>query len=203
MFFFARSLRTQIFVRTNLDSFHHFGIRLFIHRCSLWDHVVDIFLLRTASISVWEAICPSFPEQVLTPVESPEPSCAPDQCSFTTIVFTRLGTSVQEEECCCCWLCQFFFNVTLGAGLGVSSLSKSTRSPFWDVTRSVQSPCIVAWVMIANDFVCQSLILRLWQSYPVHCFLVILRNIRCFLWNCEVVIRLLFLRVISKRIRWC
>ena len=34
--------------------------------------------------------------------------------------FTRLGTSVQVEECCCSWICLFFFNVTLGAGLGVS-----------------------------------------------------------------------------------
>ena len=42
--------------------------------------------------------------------------------------FQRLGASVSAVGCCCfCRLCQFFFNVTLGAGLGVSSLSKSTR----------------------------------------------------------------------------
>ena len=64
--------------------------------------------------------------------------------------------------------------------------------------RSVGHDC--KWLRLPEF---QSLILRLWQSYPVHCFLVILRNIRCFLWNCEVVMRLLFLRVISKRIRWC
>ena len=45
------------------------------------------------------------------------PYCTPVQCSFTTFVFKRRGTSVQEEECCCCLLCQFCFNVTSGAGL--------------------------------------------------------------------------------------
>ena len=42
--------------------------------------------------------------------------------------------------CCCCCVCQLLFNVTLGAGLGIASLSKITRSPFWEVTRSMQSP---------------------------------------------------------------
>ena len=44
----------------------------------------------------------------------------------------------------------------LGAGLLASSLSKFTRSPFSDVTRSMQSPGIVAYVMIADDFLCQN-----------------------------------------------
>ena len=70
--------------------------------------------------------------------------------------FQRLDTSVSDVDCSCYWLCQFFSNVTMRAGLGVASLSKSTRSPFCEVTRSMQSPGIVAWVMIANDFVCKN-----------------------------------------------
>ena len=116
--------------------------------------VISSFL-RTVSVSMLEAICPSFPEPVFTSVENFEPSCTPVQCSFTTIVFTRPGTSVQEEKCCC-WLCQLISNFTLGTSLGVSSLSNRTHSPFWDATRSIQSPGIAALVMIANDFVCQN-----------------------------------------------
>ena len=62
---------------------------------------------------------------------------------FFVPCFQRPGTSVSEVGCCC-WLCQVFFYVTLGAGLGGSSLPKSTRSPFWAVTRSMQSPDTVA-----------------------------------------------------------
>ena len=66
--------------------------------------------------------------------------------------------------------------------------------------RSVGHDC--TWLRLPQF---QSLILRLWQSYPIHCILVTLpfRNIWCFLSNCEVFMRLLFLRIISKTIRWC
>ena len=66
--------------------------------------------------------------------------------------------------------------------------------------RSVGHDC--KWLRLPEF---QSLILRLWQSYPVHCVLVILPfpNIRCFLWSSEVVMKLLFLRVICKRTCWC
>ena len=62
-------------------------------------------------------------------------------------------------SCCCCYCCyvrQLLFNVTLGAGPGVASLSNTTRSPFWEITRSIQSPGTVALVMIANVLVCQN-----------------------------------------------
>ena len=45
--------------------------------------------------------------------------------------------------CCCCCICKYVFNMTVGGGFGVASLSKSTRSPFWEVTRSTQSFGIV------------------------------------------------------------
>ena len=66
--------------------------------------------------------------------------------------------------CCCCCVCHLLFNVTLGAGLGASSLSKCTRSPlsFLETTRSIHSRCIVIYAMIANDFVCQNSIPWSW-----------------------------------------
>ena len=50
--------------------------------------------------------------------------------------------------CCFCFVSQLLFNVTLGAGLGVATLSNITRSQFWEITRSVQSLGTVALVMI-------------------------------------------------------
>ena len=71
-------------------------------------------------------------------------------CFVSSLTPVRLSqmlwTSSSRSGCCgccgcCCWcVCQFLFNVTLDAGLGVASCSKSTRSPFWEVTRSMQSP---------------------------------------------------------------
>ena len=85
-------------VRTNFDSFHHFCIRFFASVCEILS--VMSSCLRKVSVSMPETICPSFPVLVGTSVECFELSCVPVQCSCTTIVFTRLGTSVQQVECC-------------------------------------------------------------------------------------------------------
>ena len=101
---------------------------------------------RWVSTSMLEMKLPQVPEARSISVEWFETSCTPAWSSLfhcfgvgTAISFLRpasasflqrLGTSVPEVGHCCCWFCQFLFNVTLGAGLGVSSLSESTRSPF-------------------------------------------------------------------------
>ena len=157
VFFFGRSLRIQILFESILI-FSMTSVFASLSTASVCEIVSRTSsFLRTESLSMSEVICPSCQGSVVTSVESFNSSCTSVQYSFPTFVFTRRGTSVhEEEECCCCWLRLFFFNVSLDVGLGVSCLSKSTRYPFWDVTRSIQSPGIVAWVMIANDFVCQN-----------------------------------------------
>ena len=133
-----------------------------------------------------------------------ESSCTSALFSQVALCFHRLGTSVCEMGCCgcclccCCWLCQFLFNVCLGAGLGVAHLSKSTRSPFLAVTRSMQSPGIVTWVMIANDFVCRN-------CAPWSCASSVVPNIQHldYVSNEFHMERLLVLWVFSKTIQWC
>ena len=72
-----------------------------------------------------------------------------------------------ERVGCCCCVCQKLFNVILDAGLGVASLSKIiTRSPFWEVTRSMQSSGTVALVMIAMIDPTP------WIIYPRYCILI-------------------------------
>ena len=115
------------FVRTDIDSFNHFSTRFF-HSFNLLSVISSS--LRRASVSISEVVCPTFLELDFPPVEGSELPCAPVQCSFSASIFKGLGTSVPEAECGCCWLYQFFFNVTQGASLGVSSLSKFSRSPF-------------------------------------------------------------------------
>ena len=96
-------------------------------------------LPRWVSTSMFEVVCLSFLVARSASVEWSVTSCAPAWSPLFDPCFHRLGTSVPEVECCGCgWLCHFFFHVTLGADLGVSSLSKSTRSASWEVTRSIQ-----------------------------------------------------------------
>ena len=84
--------------------------------------------------------------------------------------------------CCCCCTSQLLFSVTLGAGLGVASLSENTRSPFWEIFRWMQSPGTVSRVMIANDFVCQNC--NPWSCaldnlYPIYCILIVFPTSFC------------------------
>ena len=99
---------------------------------------------RRVSTPMFKVVCTSFLWARSASVEWSVTLCAPAWSSLCVSCFQRLSTSVLKEECCCCWLCQFFFNVTLGAGLGAPSLSKITRSPSWEITRSMQSPGFVA-----------------------------------------------------------
>ena len=66
-------------------------------------------------------------------------------------------------ECCCCWLYQFFLNVAQSASPGVSSLT----TPRCHVNHDCKWFCLPEF---------RSLILRLWQSYPIHCIQVIVRT---------------------------
>ena len=49
---------------------------------------------------------------------------------------------------CCYFVCRCQLFHALGAGLGVASLSNCIRSPFWEITRWVQSPGSVAFVIL-------------------------------------------------------
>ena len=84
MFFSVKSLRIQIF----FDSILILSITFVLissFTAPIFDTMSMIFsFLRTAFVSMSEAICSNFFQLVLTSVESSESSCAPVQCSFTT-----------------------------------------------------------------------------------------------------------------------
>ena len=170
MFFFGKSLRRQILFKPILilSIASVFASSFTTSICETMS-VISSFL-RTASVSMLEAICPSFPELVLTSVESSGPSCTLVQCSFTTVVFTRPGTSVQEEECCCCCALSILFQRYLWyrpwsfKAFEINSFSISrchTITIYNRQYRSVSHDC--NWLRLPEF---QSLILRLWQSYP-------------------------------------
>ena len=114
-----------------------------------------------------------------------ESSCTSALLSHVDLCFQMLGTSLCKMGCyyCCCWLCQFRFNVTLGAGLGAANLSKSTRSASWAVTRSMQS----------------SFNLTQYTACGLRFHLV---SHGAFSRNCEIEMRLFLCWVLSKRIPW-
>ena len=101
---------------------------------SVIQYVLRYPMSKTAWLDPWLNTIFSFSASMEWSVTS----CAPVWSSlFFSPCFQGLGTCVSDVKCCCCcWLCQFVFNVTFGASLGVSSRSKSTRSPSWEVTRS-------------------------------------------------------------------
>ena len=132
MFFFASSLRVQILFEP-ISTLSMASVFASSSIASVSEIVsVKSSFLRTVSVSMSEAIGPSCPTCCHFNGKF-RTACTPVQCSFTTFtfVFTRQGTSVQEEECCCCYcrLCQFFFNVTSGDVLSFKPF-ETTRSPF-------------------------------------------------------------------------
>ena len=146
--FFSKVFASTNFVRTNFHSFDFLSIRFVVRECIWWhpvhwDEYQRPLLKRLAPVS-W-MLCP-LPWRF--------------SCRLALLLcFPRSHAASSRAGCCgccCCCASQLLFNVTLGAGLGVASLSNVTRSPVWEITRSMQSPGTVALVMIANDFVCQN-----------------------------------------------
>ena len=82
------------------------------------------------------------------------PSRVLGRLSHVAISFEVIVTTSLQMGCCC--TSQLLFSVTVGAGLGVESLSNSTRSLFSEITLKMPSPGTGLWVMIVNDFVCQN-----------------------------------------------
>ena len=100
--------------------------------------------------------CPGlFPVPVVKPLTSLVPSRVPYWVSHFATTFEVLVTTSLQIGCCCC-TSQLLFSVTLGAGLGVESLSNITRCPLSEIILKVQSPGTGLWVMIANDSVCKN-----------------------------------------------
>ena len=164
-FSFARSSRIPF--GSNFYPFNHFCIRIcefFFQNFVLQECICVDFFVSEMSIHFHVGIeTANFLEATSTSVEWFETSCTPVWSSLfnhcfevgTAISFLRLASASflqSKVRLCQKWVTAAgvvaaagFANSfsVFGAGLGVSSLSKSTRSTFWAVTRSMQSPGIV------------------------------------------------------------
>ena len=137
--FFSYVFSNTNFVRTNDHSFDILSIRL--ENAS----VITSCPLRRVPTSTFEPARTSFLSAISTSsaffVSSRTLALLSQVACYFHMLLT-LSSRVGCCGCCCCCCCvsQLLFNVTLGAGLGVASLSYIIRSPFWEVTRSMQSP---------------------------------------------------------------
>ena len=120
--------------------------------------------------------------------------------------FQMLWTSSSRLGCCCCCccVCQNLFNVTFGGGLRVARRSKSTRSPFWDVTRSMQSPgtCCAGddckWLS-ASIAILDPVLLTIFQKYTASWLRCQFVSWYCILRNgCVIKTTRFFFRVLSE-----
>ena len=143
--FFSQVFANTNFVRTNFHSFDFLSIRFVVREC-----ICDDFLFTEMSTNIhfWNGshqFLDGMSTSVAFFVSSRTPALLSQvACCFQLLLFTpslRVGCC---GCCCCCCVSQLLFNVTLGAGLAVASLSNITRSPFWEITRSMQFPGTVA-----------------------------------------------------------
>ena len=92
----------------------------FFHSFVLKECMCADFCHRHEYPSMFEMVIPSFLGARSASVKWFVTPCAPAWSSLFEPCFQKQRTSVSEVECCC-QLGPFFFNVTLGSGLGVSS----------------------------------------------------------------------------------
>ena len=136
IFSLARSC-SRHFVRANFDLFDFLTTRYVVREC-----ICDDFLFPEMSTNVhfWNGshavlwmLCP-LPWRFF--VSSRVLALLSQVACCFQMLFTH-SSSVGFCGCCCgcCCASQSLFNVTLGAGLGVASLSNNSRSPLWEITR--------------------------------------------------------------------
>ena len=212
MFFFSKSSRIQILFEPILILSISF---VFVSAISSFTTSAceSVFVLRWASISILEVVCLQFPgSQFRFCGVVRNALCSSPMLPFCLLVqgagyvCARSGMLVlllplllaipilfQRYLECRSWSFKPF---------EIYSISVSRRHTINTISRCRGVRHDRRWLRLPEF---QSLILRFWWSYPVFCILVMFptSDIRCFLWNCEIIMRLFFLWVISKRIRWC
>ena len=145
--------------------------------------------------STWEVVCSSFLVARFASVEWSVMSCAPAQRSLSAS-FSRAGYVCARSGMLLLLAMPILFQWYLRCPtwsfkpLEICSLSILRCHTIKTISRycSVSHDC--KWLRLPE---CQSLILRLWQLYPVYGTLVKFpfSNIKCFLWNCEIIMWLL------------